>query len=217
MRRAVKEGMTVEVPMDFAKSLVMRNGGLQNVLVMIGNVENYSNDLKWNQIQKISTINDVEFVDDGILARRYSNIGSGKLIKLEERYQTATYKFSILTGKESMVKYDQNTEASFCVPQKSKKIISKSNGLAEPEQTQIEEKESKDGPKSESKLWACPVELCRMKYLRESDLIQHTATNKHSIAVKNESKRYVHAVKTMSELKLSSRIGECKILKRKKT
>ena len=187
MARAVKEGMKVEDPMDFAKSLVMRNGGLKNVVIMIGHVENYANGLKWNQIPKISTINDMEFVDDGIVVRKFSNVGSGKLIKLEERHQTAKYEFSILTGKETMVKYDENTEASFCIPQKSQKIISHANGVGEPEKLDTEEKDSMDATTSVSKLWTCKVDLCRKKYLRQSDLIQHMATNKHSIALKNES------------------------------
>ena len=156
------------------------------MMVMIGSVTNISKGLQWNQIDKISTLNDVEFCDQGIIVRRYSNVGCGKLIKLEERRQSATYDFSILTGKDSIVKYDCNIDPSLCIPSNAKKIPSKQKGFRT-DKKKPEGVSSGHGILKESNLWECKVDLCQRKYLRKNDLMQHMANGEHSIPIKTES------------------------------
>ena len=176
----------MENAQDLASALTLR-GGIQNVHVSIGTCHNIKKDMKNQQIPKILSLNDFEFLDTGISVRRYSNIGRGKLIKVEERHQTAFYDFWIVT-KDGMTKFNRDTiDIGLCSPPKAKPIEIKSCGVAEEEAPKEAPMDPKVGTNSKSPVFHCENEFCRRKFIREKDLIYHQISGVCSIPIKTQS------------------------------
>ena len=177
-------------PEQFAKGLMLE-GGIQNTLVMFGQIKTIETSVERpkNQIKNITKLLDFEF-SDGLHVRKNSMIGNGKKIMVESVEPDAIYDFSIVLPGGNFVKYDGNISSDLCRPQKEKLISQRKNGLnpqpwMEP-QSEIEPTTPTE-PKTSKRLWHCEKELCSMRFLRQSDLLFHNAEGQCSIPVKTQT------------------------------
>ena len=153
-----------------------------------------------NQIKAISDKHDFEFHDDGIVIRRYSGIGAGKLYQPDSFNQTARCEAVIVLPGDERLEIEDATERQ-CRPTKHH-IVTKRDAFfpteenvtddemetdQEEEEEMAETAEEEDGAvPGHSKLFSCPEERCTREYLRYRDLQNHISSGKHKIPKKTE-------------------------------
>ena len=196
LRKYIDSGHDVAVEEDLAKGINFM-GDLTNVLVILAEVVDKADTSDKKQIKAISDKHDFEFSDDGIVIRRYSGIGTGKLLQPDTFNQTARCQAVIVLPGDRRLKIEDATERQ-CRPTKHH-IVTKKDAFFPTDQTvtddQMETDQEEDDEMTEeqdgavpghSKLFSCPEERCTREYLRYRDLQNHISSGKHKIPKKTE-------------------------------
>ena len=184
----VKRGNDVTTEEEFAEALVSNDDEVQNMLVILGSevkdiVDN--KDVGTHQIKHISTLNNFMFEDEGIRVQKQANVGSGKLIRMKEKHQTARLECSIIKPGVGKIPFNSSTPASYCAPTKSK-LIHKKVGKDLEQEAIDDDLETPSTPEETThKVFYCTTEeLCTKRFLRASDKTKHEMAANHLIPAK---------------------------------
>ena len=133
------------------------------------------------QIPGISFFNDFQFVKDGILVRKASGIGAGKLFPIKPIKQTAKFVGKIITSQTEVI-INRSTPAEVCMPEKnkSKPLHPPTSGnTSEVPQMDgdivLEEEEDKTMAiyRRSGNIYVCDYEMCQAKFITVHGLRAH--------------------------------------------
>ena len=152
--------------------------------------------------QHISKLHSFEFgtrteMYDGILTKNYSGIGDGRLVVPPKRNETACLDAMIILPGGKEIKFDESTDANYCVPQKVHVIKEKASiypGDDDEDEDNVyestmEEMEQGDSIPLEASggVYNCTDERCIKQFSRRRDLIYHVNFGKCKILAKTTS------------------------------
>ena len=157
-----------------------------------------------SQIHDIKLYHDFEFVEDGIRIRKYSGIGPGKFVPIKRKRITSEYDCSLVMPNNKRIKVDANMDVKYCQPRKRK--IKTGLSVVNYEDDQREEISSEAAGSSgqtaadasngdvvkKGERYRCTDLLCKKKFSRFGDYINHLGSNKCEIPKKHQTtKEYV--------------------------
>ena len=187
----VKRGNNVTTEEELANALVGNEEEVQNLLVILGKVNNIDREaFEKREVKSIQALNDFTFIPEGFSVQKQSSVGPGKSVKLSNRRQTASLECSIIKPGGVKIPVNEDTPAYLCSPTKSR-VIQKPDSLLNPDQEEVEESSDEEMPAEEAppKVFPCSVELCTKRFLRESDRDKHEFINIHCIPAKTASNK----------------------------
>ena len=95
VRKYVNAGNDINCPRDQALA-ICEGDGVANCIVMLGPITGDQHEIKNKKIKSIQGLFDFEYRPDGVLVRRISRIGAGKLIKIEPKTPGQKFDFTIM-------------------------------------------------------------------------------------------------------------------------
>ena len=171
VRRSVNSGMNAATPQEFAECAT-RQGGVVNTTVMIGHLSE-DHDSAGREIKGITEFNYFAFEEDGVRVKKHSNIGSGKLLFLEEVEMPQKFHYEIWEGDEAK----RRTYKPF-KPPGTKETIPEGDSAKEGEQRNLNQEEEEEG-----ELFQCPNELCDKSFKTNEERNEHCLSKQCSLTV----------------------------------
>ena len=95
VRKYVNAGNDINCPRDQALA-ICEGDGVANCIVMLGPITGKQDEIKNKKIKSIQGLHDFEYRPDGVLVRRISRIGTGKLIKIEPKTPGQKFDYTIM-------------------------------------------------------------------------------------------------------------------------
>ena len=176
--RSLKMGFDADTPEKMGNCI--KKFGLSNVVIMLGGTKKVDISLEKDQLPNAGMYHDFEFREDGIIARRQSQIGVGVFFPLKPYSKVPSFDGEII-NKEQLEDYQPTKCTTVPYTLASKVDTLKEN---EPDNDGVNDEEI-DGLKNdcvvengESVVWSCPNPRCSLQFLRKSNFDRHQ--NQHS-------------------------------------
>ena len=202
----------VDTPKKFAMA-GFYHGAIANILPIRASVVNVREDDDTDMdidepqskpkpvFQNISKLHSFEFgttneMYDGILTKNYSGIGDGRLVSPPKRNETACLDAMIILPGGQEIKFDETTEAKYCIPQKLHVIKEKDSihpggeaeGISDESAMEDELSQGDTIPlEASGGVYKCTDERCIRQFSRKRDLIYHVNFGKCKILAKTTS------------------------------